>query len=72
MGDDFAVTFTGEWEQESKRFPGTVHFRILDSGVLVLTDGNEVRRFSPHAWREVRGGGGADATGGEAGRVFPS
>jgi hypothetical protein len=70
MADGFSVTFIGEWEQEPTQFPGTVHFRILDSGVLVIMDGDEVRRFSPHAWREVRGGGGGDASGGEPGSVI--
>ena len=55
MSGELRVTFTGD--DEPAAFTGGVGFRIMENGVLVLSDGDEVRRIAPHAWREVRGGG---------------
>jgi hypothetical protein len=70
MAHEFSVTFAGDYGQEPRHFPGTVHFRILENGVLVITDGDDVRRFSPHAWREVRGGGSGDSAGGDPASII--
>jgi len=65
MGNEFTVVFA---DGETESFPDTVQFRIEANAVLTISDGNEKRRFSPHAWREVRGGGTSTSTGGEPGR----
>ena len=66
MGNEFTVVFA---DGETENFPETVQFRIESNAVLTISDGDEKRRFSPYAWREVRGGGNSTSTGGEPGRV---
>jgi hypothetical protein len=66
MGNEFTVVFDNG---DAEHFPDTVRFRIEDNAVLTISDGDEKRRFSPHAWREVRGGGKGRSTGGEPGRA---
>jgi hypothetical protein len=53
MTGPFTVVFS---DAEQLTFPESARFEIKANVVLVITDGDEVRRFAPHAWREVRGG----------------
>jgi len=68
MSDEFTVIFSGGFE-ERETFTGSVGFWIEANGVLVITDGDDTRRFAPHAWREVRGGGTQSNSGGSGARA---
>ena len=45
------VTSDGESAIEGRYFEGS--YKILDSGVLVVTDGEDVITYSPHFWVSV-------------------
>jgi hypothetical protein len=47
----FTVAFT---DGETTTFPEGMHFQIESSGVLTITEGDDVRQIAPHGWLEVR------------------
>lgn len=46
-----SVTFS---DGETTTFPESVTVTIGDHGILMITDGQDVRLLAPHAWVEVR------------------
>jgi hypothetical protein len=47
----FRVSFSAE--SEPKNYPNGVHFKIEANGVLVISDGDDVIHYAPHAWTSV-------------------
>ena len=38
---------------EDAEFPDGVNYKILNGGVLMIGNGNDIRLYSPHHWQEV-------------------
>lgn len=51
MSNRTSVTFS---DGETTTFPENVKVTVGDHGVLVITDGQDVRVLAPHAWVEMR------------------
>lgn len=48
----FKVTFSAD--SEPTNYPDSAYFKIGDDGVLIISDGDEVIHYAPHAWVQVR------------------